>query len=314
MSDDGTISGGDISAAYDAAAGASPASSTSDTTAPATGASADATSQLAGQPATDATATPQTGVPPEHRWPSILDNARNEWKQQYGWAEQVDRADLEEVIEIARLSKDDPIAYVQKVIADLQDDPTHGPRLRSLAARALSQGRGQQQAPPGQLPIIELEDGSRLDMNAVLAAQEEKLRREYAPALTAAQKLQLAEDKHAANEFASTVASELQGFDKQVHGNAMVAEIKREIAKYPKNDPRTDHPDFLEAATLRAYMKVVVPTLSTSARKAALAEAGQKVHANTVNPAPPRTGAPVALKDMSMADALRAEWARVNGT
>ena len=146
-------------------------------------------------------------------------------------------------------------------------------------------------------------------MNAVLAAQAEQLRREYAPALSAAQKLQLAEDKVAADGFATDLTGELQGFDKNVHGAAMIDAVKREIAKYPKGDPRADTPEFLSAATLRAYMKVVVPTLGATARKTALAEAGQKAHANTVNPGQQRTAAPVELKDMSWADALKASMA-----
>jgi hypothetical protein len=308
---DDTITGGDISTAYAAADGASPAPNPSETTTPAASASADTTVPPAGQIAPDGSQV-QTGTPPEHRWDAILANARNEWKAQYGWAEQVNRADLDDVIRIAQLSKSDPIGYVQQVIADLQADPQYAAQLRSIAAKALSQGRGPQpQQPPGQYPVVQLEDGQQLDVNQLAAQLKEELRKEYAPALTAAQKLQHAEDVHQADQFAGTLIgelSQLEGFEAKK--TEIGQEVRRQIAQYPSNDPRTDTPEFLEAAALRAYYKVVLPTLSATARKAALTEVGQKTHANTVNPAQPRTAAPTELKDLSWGDALKAAYAQ----
>jgi hypothetical protein len=124
------------------------------------------------QPAVDAAVSTSTeptkpaGPIPFDVHKTALDNARSkaveEWKQKYGWAEQVNQQDLQEAIRIAQLSTRDPIAYAQELINDLQQHPTYGPSCARWPRAALAQARGQQpQAetePQPDLPI-QLEDG-----------------------------------------------------------------------------------------------------------------------------------------------------------
>lgn len=132
---------------------------------------ADQSAATTAQPATSATgeATPATalttGEPPQERWPTILENARTkakaeataEFQQQYGWAQQVDRAAVEEASRIGQLYQQDRAGYIRQVLAEAITDPTLAPLVRSEAARALASGRQIAQTPPA-IPDVQVQD------------------------------------------------------------------------------------------------------------------------------------------------------------
>jgi hypothetical protein len=148
----------------DAPSASTPASET-----PAASTSADATDPPAEATSPDGT-TPAQGEPPKERWSDILANARakereaalNEWRQQHGWAEQVDQREFQQIQRIARaVSNGDKVAGLQQLISEIsREDPNFQAQLRSYAGRLLAQRAQQQpeQEPQPDLPI-QLEDG-----------------------------------------------------------------------------------------------------------------------------------------------------------
>lgn len=324
--DSGTITGGDISAAMDAARGDSPSSTPTPESTPAASASAETTTPPAGsvpadgsQPSTDAK---PAGVPPEHRWPSILENARNEWKQQHGWAEQVSQQEFRQVTELARRASADPIGYLQDFIKELQASPEHAAQLRSLAAKALAQ-RAQQtvaeQEPQPDLPIA-LEDGRVVHLYSAdqQAKREAFLQQKWMQSVE--QKLQPFQQTHQAlqaereaaqatiaNErFASTVTSDVKSWE------GVTDETMKAMAVQVANDPQLPKtPSFeqLELAVNRAYRKVVLPGLRRSATASVLSNHQLKVNANTVSPGQSSAGTPKPYTEMSWGEAFRHELA-----
>lgn len=96
--------------------------------------------------------TPEkTGPIPFDVHHKALENARqkavDEWRQQHGWAEHVDRAEVERMAQIATLYQRDRPGYLRQVLTEAVQDPTLAPMVRSEAARIL----GQRQAQPVDL-------------------------------------------------------------------------------------------------------------------------------------------------------------------
>jgi hypothetical protein len=80
---------------------------------------------------------------------TALENARTktradveaEWAP-YGWAKQIDRTELESTIRLAQEISRDPVAHVERLVAEMLSHPEHGPRFRSHAGRILASARG----------------------------------------------------------------------------------------------------------------------------------------------------------------------------
>lgn len=160
-------------AASPSAAGSSPASatpSTPATTSPSTPASATATPSAPASPEGSSSTPPPTGVPPEHRWPSILANARAEaqreaeqrFRQQYGWAEQFQA---------------NPYGHFEQLFDTFSNHQEYGPQLLAKAARMLQARRGQSavaEKPQPDIPIFDA-NGHDTGRRTYSAEQLEKL-------------------------------------------------------------------------------------------------------------------------------------------
>lgn len=290
-------------------------SGATDATAAATGA---ATTQPADASATTANSSTATARPagpiPFDVHSRALDNARakaveeaqQQWRQQYGWAEQVPQQDFQQMSAWYQRANADPIAFAQELIAELNADPTHGAAIRSMAARALQQGRGQSSA--GQLPVIELENGQVVDLNQFRAQIAEELRAEYAPALKTAK--ELAEEKTriandaAATQFGSTLFGEVSQLPYFTENKAEVgAHLAQYLARF-KGQPGSDDPRFIEAALFRSYNAIVLPKLATAERRAVLHDINNKAAAGSVQPGQTGTRPPKSMDDMTIAEAL----------
>lgn len=251
----------------------------------------------------------RTGPIPFDVHKTALDNARTkaveEYRQQYGWAEQINRDELLEFARTVQQSKDDPIAYVQNLIAHLQTDAKYGPELRSIAARALQQGRGQS-SQAGPYPVIELADGTQVDLNALKTQWTTEIEAKFAPAMSAAAKLEQAERKQEADAFAT-------GFLKDVRTlpsfTTVEPQIKAELAGLIRSGKVGDHPAELENAVRSLYLKHALPKLQTTERSAVLNDITQKAGVNTVSPHAGGAGTPVDYSNMSLGDLFRQEMA-----
>lgn len=317
MADDGSITAGDISAAS-AAADTSPVSDPSPVDAGAAAPSTDAIDPSAPPVTGEVTSAP--GTPPEHRWPSILENARREaatkaeeaW-QPYAWAKQVDPQQFEDMVGWYQRANADPVTFAQELIQSLQQHPVHGAALRSLAAKALASGRGGLREP--EMVRIQLEDGSVVESprNPAewLAFHQQKWNADLEQKLQPLQTLQQQAQQREAAEAATSFATSLTGTLTKLPG---FTEHKGEIAQYiARARLSSDHPAEVRAAAYEAYAAIVVPKLSTSERQAALSDLHHKAGATTVNPAHHGTAAPKSYDEMTTKEALQAEFARMSG-
>jgi hypothetical protein len=227
------------------------------------------------------------------------------FKQQYEWAAQVNPQDLAEVVQIAKLSKDDPIAYVQQFIADLQADPKYGAQLRSLAARALSHREAApapQPAPVDMTPTsVQLEDGRVVSLYSAeqLAAREQLLLsqvdQKYAPALQTAAELkserELAVATRQADTFASDFLTEVRALP---NFKSVELQIKSDLQQLIAQNQVGDHPAELRDAVRSLYLKHALPTLQRTAQSAQLdslqrtAAASSGINPGSAAPTSPR--------------------------
>src|SRR3990167_4887959 len=126
------------------------------------------------------------GEPPKERWPDILANRRTkasdegmaEWKQQYGWAESVDRAAVEEASRIGQLYQQDRAGYLKQLTQEALADPTLAPIIRSEAARVLAGAKQAQPESEPDIPILDQQGNVVGHLNEIverrLAARLEK--------------------------------------------------------------------------------------------------------------------------------------------
>lgn len=334
MSDDMDL-GAEISAAMSGSTSTAEPSSTSAspeaTSAASTGTDTTVPAQATPvvSPASTDTTTKQGPIPFDVH-SKALDNARQkataEWERDYGWARQVKREEFQQAVEFARRVSTDPIAHVTDLIAELQAHPQHSQTLKSLAARALSAGRaGTTTTMPD--PDVQITDAhgnvigttysaeAQHRREALLVQQAvEAVRKEMAPVVktheTLAAKQQKELDEAEGKKFASELMGELSdrpGFKENLQ--EVGAEVLRMVQQYPENDPRPNHPDFLRYAAERAYNRVVVPKLNTSARTSVLADLTTKSQANTVSPSAHANAAPKSYADLSWGEAFQAELA-----
>jgi hypothetical protein len=274
-------------------------------------------------PSTETVPEPQGPIPLEvHR--KALENARTkavaDFESQYGWAKQVTREQFQSVVDLVQRAKADPVGYVQDVIRELQNDPVHGPALRSAAARTLQAGRGQAAAPAPAPPMVDvqLEDGSVVSLPrnpAEWLAHHQKqwdaqIEQKLAPFTKTVQTLQQREADTAQKADADRFAGSLVGSLTKLPG---FEEHKAAIATYIANAKMdSDHPAEVRAAALEAYAAIVVPHLQTQDRQSVLIDLNRKAGASTVNPAHASTTAPKSMKDMSITEALEFEAARMS--
>jgi hypothetical protein len=239
-----------------------------------------------------------------------MENARvkaiEEYKAKYGWAETANKADFDAAVALAKRTQTDPIGYVRELIAELQQHPQHGPALRSEAARALASGRAAPTMPEPDVTITDehgnpvgqtysaaqLAKRDEFIINAVMAKVDEK----YKPVVQTHEHLaaqrQKDHDDAEGQKFATALYGELKDYP---HFEAKKKEIGAEVVKILGqygDDPRTNDPAFLEAATLRAYHRVVTPTLDAASRQAAIHDLTTKSTNSGVTPGRGPVGAP----------------------
>lgn len=245
-------------------------------------------------------------------------NELKAWKEQFGWAETVDRDAVQRAAEIGQLYTQDRAGYIRQILAEAVGDPTLATVVRSEAARLLAGARGQQPAaaPEPQLVPVQLEDGSVVQMPrdpaAWLAWHQQQwlshVEQKIAPALQTAEDVKAAKEyavrSQQAQSFAQSFVGDLQALP---HFMEMKADIYERLSKTAL---KSDHPEEVKAAAYQIYTQVlaekVLPKLSQSAQSEQLDELKRKAAASTVPN--PHAAAPTTVREIrSFADA-RLKW------
>lgn len=301
--DESTISGGDIAAAFDAASGASPAPS-EPTAAPS---GADTTVPPAESGVSDPSVT--AGPIPFDRHKAALENARNEWRDKYGWAEGVDRQVIAEAQRVGQLFTQQREQFVDQLLAEGLQDPEMGPKLVSVLARHFGALRQRAQQAPTEDPEPQAdrqaEDGTLLYSAAQQAKWAEWRERRLLAQID--QKLQPMQQDREQRMLAEKTAQ------LQRDADAQADELLTELRTSPGFK---DHEKEMKAAMMAdprltveaAYRRIVVPKLSQIERSTVLADQHSKVHAGTASPTKATTTAPIDKKDLSWRDAFAHEW------
>jgi hypothetical protein len=239
--------------------------------------------------------------------------AAEERAQKLAWAESIDQQTLNEAVGFFGQYKGDPVDFVQQLIAQMQAHPEHGAKLRSIAARTL--GTRQPQAPPPAVDMtptaVQLEDGRTVQLYSAeqLAAREESLQarltERFAPAMSAAEKLQQradqAEREHEANTFATSFLADVRTLP---NFKDVEPQIKTDLARMIQAGQVGDHPKELENAVRSLYLKHGLSKLTATAQSAQLdtlqhrARAATGVNPGSATPTSPRR--PTSFSDPSL--------------
>ena len=242
-------------------------------------------------------------------------NELKQWKEQYAWAEQVNRDQLAQVQQLAEKYTRDKLGFLNELAQEIQSDPVLGPQLRSMAARTLAAARGQQ-APAAdaepQLETIpvELQDGRVVQFVTADSQQkrEQWLQRQwlaqaeqkFAPVVQTVEQVKAeraaAEQRAQVEQFATTTFADVQtwpGMDN--------ADTRKAVADALKGMAlQSDDPREVALALNAAYRKVVVPTLSRKAESSLLDSLQQKAAASTsVNPGSAASSTPKSYKSFT---------------
>lgn len=271
------------------------------------------------QPAAAATAqpgaTPPAGTKPEpgpipfkdHK--TILENTRTkaaadavaQYRQQHGWAETVKREDVEQFQALMA----DPVDFGIALIEKLRADPTHGPRLRSHAARTLASGRSQ--APVDLSPDLQVTDAngnvvsesfSAKKVQALIAhAVQDAIGKEIAPLkqdraarLQAIEQAQAKEKAEATEKLVVAKTDEALAEIRDIldGDDSLFADVSTAMDAHPTWS--------VHKAALEVRKAKILPAAEGKATQKALASLQQKAGARTANgagatgaPAKPRT-------------------------
>lgn len=240
---------------------------------------------------------------------TALENARvkageeavAQYRQQYGWAEQVPRETIQEWSGIAQQMASDPPAFLEKYFADAATDPTHGPAVRSWAARTLAT-----RAPKAVdlSPDVTVQDDQGREVARTFSADrvqaivqhavQEAIGKEIAPLKQdhaqrqAEQQRQAQTKREAATQQqleASTDATladlaallEVTADTPPDRAKALYDEIETLMAADPKLSPHK--------AAMQVRQTRIVPTLAGKAQQSVLDDLNKRAAAQGVNPA-----------------------------
>lgn len=251
---------------------------------------------------------------------TALDNARTkalaEYKEKYGWAEQVDQAAVKRAVEIAQQSTQDPIGFLTSYLKDLQQHPVYSAHLQQLARQALEHQRAgvteepkadlEYQMPNGQTVAL-YSAGQQAKREAWLQQQIlQQAQQSIAPVFQTVQTLQqqAATAQHQAEvaHFVDAKSKEVltwAGMDDPDNRKA-VADALQAAQIDPNDDVQ------VSLATEAAWRQIVVPKLLSGSRQAVLHDIHQQATAGrTVQPGQASTKPAKSMEDMTTAEALR---------
>lgn len=222
------------------------------------------------------------------------------WKQQHGWAEQVNPQEFQQLQTIARhFQSGNVIDGLQSLMAEIRKDPQHDAALKSLAARALAQRSSPANAEP-QMVNVQLEDGSVVamprDPAAWLAHQKQQWQTEveqkFAPFQKTVEDLQAekaaAAQQQAITQFVETTFKDVQtwpGMTDEANQKALGEALK--TMRVNEHDPRE-----VALALNAAYRSVVLPKLQSKSESALLDDLKRKAASTGINPGSVAASAP----------------------
>lgn len=225
---------------------------------------------------------------------TALENARTkardetlaEWRQQHGWAEQVDRAAVQEAARLGQLYSQDRAGYVRQLLTEAVLDPTLAPVVRSEAARILGQRQTKEPDLSPDIPVVD-DHGNVVSQTLSHERIQARIDAGIAKALsTLGERFDpLLKDREArqATEQAAEQERQIDAWRDDVYSEAVdtlphFKEYEAEIAKAMEAIPGDP-----AKALRKAWAQVVGPQLEAKATSKALDSFKHKAAAQTVD-------------------------------
>lgn len=215
-------------------------------------------------------------------------NELKQWREQYGWAEQVAPDQLSQMVTYFQKAQSDPTAFMAEYLNHVREsNPEAIAQLRSEFARQLASGRQQAGSGTPDLNgiVIDLGNGQTLSLGDLKSQWLNEVRQELQPVVKTVESVNaeraFQKALNDANTFATTTvqdASGWPGMDDKANRLAVAERIKG--YQLTSDDPRD-----LQIALNRAWREVVLPKLSSRTESRLLDSLQQKAAASTtVNP------------------------------
>jgi hypothetical protein len=221
------------------------------------------------------------------------------FKEQYGWAESVQRDQLEQMAQWYSRYQGDPGDFLEHAYQEALSHPVHGATVKSRIGRMLASMKAQQQQQPERIEpgIPVMNDRGEIVAKTYTDAQLEQLLQ---------QKLDAALDPYKQDLETRKQRAEREQRQEQVNAraDADIAYVKARpgFAKFQKDILATFQAN--PKMTIRdAYDAVMDTKLPAEAEAKVLSDLQQKAHAQTVNPGTPSGSAPPTFKKFSEAHA-----------
>lgn len=321
MSDDSTISGSDFSEAASASSTEAASTATEESSA------APVTTESSADPAAtvqaDATATtaPLTTDKPKGPIPfevhhTALENARTkakdealaEWRKTHGWAEQVNRAEIEALAPMAQLYQRDRPAFVRQILSEGVADPEVAALIRSEAARFLGSRAPAQESTEIEPDIPVMDESGRVVNHAYSATAVKQLVQRAVEEAIGKKVAPLEQDYQARQKHAERAA-----YNKRLDDAVKADERFVESRPYWKDHKAAIQKLYAETpsfVTLRdAYYHYVehtlLPNLSKTERTKVVNGLTEKVAASSVSPSSGTTALPIPDDQKSWEELLR---------
>jgi len=214
------------------------------------------------------------------------DEALSEWRQQHGWAEQVDRASVEEAARLGQLYTQDRAGYVRQLLAEAVSDPTLAPVVRSEAARILGHRKAADPDLSPDIPVVD-ESGNVVNQSYSADRMRQVVAAEIAKALGPVSErfnpLLQEREQRQVQEQAAEQTRQLEAYVQDLYTEAVEvlphfkeheAEIAAVMATIPGNEAK---------AMRKAWAQVVGPKMAAKATTTVLDSFKQKAAAQTVD-------------------------------
>lgn len=250
--------------------------------------------------ATDATdhASPEGPIPLE-RHKAILDGVyreRDEAKQQlegwkaYEWAKQVPKEQFDSMLSWYQRAQTDRMGFLRDVVGELKADPQAAPEFRSWVAREL--GTRTASTEPDLKPDIPVYDGQGQLVAQTFSAEKVQSIVQHAVQQAIAEHVQpLKQDADSRRQAEQQAEQQRQA---QAYVASESARIRSAVQKLPHADQhwaaivekaKTYSDQIPVGEALRdAYLEVVLPTLTQTAKTEVLDSLKTKAAAGSVNP------------------------------
>ena len=300
---DEVVSGGNSASSSGDAGSASPAGQSQSTT----GSAAPAVQETVGSGITDN--TEREGFIPRARFDEVnsrmsaAEKQMAAWKEQHGWAESVDRNQIEQMAQWYSRYNGDAGEFMESILQESLNHPVHSASVRSRLGRMMAALKSQQQSQPEKIEpgIPVMNDRGEIVARTYTDAQMEQILQQKLDAALSPFKQDLDTRTSQAQKAQqqAQINARADADVKYVTSMPMFEEHKADILSVFQSNPKMS----IREAYDEVLKSKIIPGFGQKHEAKVLSDLQQKAHAQTVNPGSPGGSAPPKFKNFSEAHA-----------